>query len=97
MMSEDMYQEVRRAAEVHRQTRKHAQEFIKVYPLSSFLSSPSFLSVSPIYSFVQPGMSMIEICEGIEDTTRKLVEENGLAAGIGLIPLFLSSPSSSLI
>eukprot|EP00026_Physarum_polycephalum_P006818 Phypoly_transcript_06871.p1 GENE.Phypoly_transcript_06871~~Phypoly_transcript_06871.p1 ORF type:complete len:462 (+),score=121.79 Phypoly_transcript_06871:91-1476(+) len=59
MMSEDMYQDVRRAAEVHRQTRKYAREFIK------------------------PGMSMIEICEKIEDTTRKLVEENGLSAGIG--------------
>lgn len=58
MMSEDMYKEVRLAAEVHRQTRKYAQSFIK------------------------PGMLMTDICERIEDSTRKLIEENGLVAGM---------------
>jgi methionyl aminopeptidase len=57
MMNEDMLKDVRLAAEVHRQTRKYAQSFIK------------------------PGMLMTEICERIEDSTRKLIEENGLAAG----------------
>ncbi|CAI2180233.1 9649_t:CDS:10 [Funneliformis geosporum] len=43
------YNELRRAAEVHR----------------------------------QPGMTMIDICELIENGTRTLIEENGLEAGIG--------------
>ena len=32
---------------------------------------------------IKPGMSMIDICETIENGTRSLVEENGLEAGIG--------------
>lgn len=59
MMSEGMYQEVRRAAEVHRQTRQYMREFIK------------------------PGRSLIEIAEEIESTIRRLVEGDGLGAGIG--------------
>ncbi|CAH1764873.1 11919_t:CDS:10 [Entrophospora sp. SA101] len=55
----DGYNDIRRAAEVHRQVRKHAQKTIK------------------------PGMTMIEICELIENSTRLLIEENGLSAGIG--------------
>jgi methionyl aminopeptidase len=31
---------------------------------------------------IKPGMSMIEICEMIENGTRALIEENGLEAGI---------------
>ncbi|KAJ1565676.1 hypothetical protein HK096_000357 [Nowakowskiella sp. JEL0078] len=54
----EQYNEVRRAAEVHRQVRRYAQKVIK------------------------PGMSMIEICETIENGTRNLIEENGLQAGI---------------
>ncbi|CAJ0906179.1 11134_t:CDS:2, partial [Entrophospora sp. SA101] len=52
----DGYNDIRRAAEVHRQVRKHAQKTIK------------------------PGMTMIEICELIENSTRLLIEENGLSA-----------------
>jgi len=59
IMNEDALKDLRLAAEVHRQTRKYAQSFIK------------------------PGMLMTEICERIEDSTRKLIEENGLSAGIG--------------
>ncbi|KAI9512893.1 methionine aminopeptidase 2-like protein [Russula earlei] len=33
--------------------------------------------------FIRPGMTMTEIANGIEDTVRALVEENGLEAGIG--------------
>ncbi|CAG8465954.1 10661_t:CDS:10 [Cetraspora pellucida] len=58
-MRYDDYNDLRRAAEVHRQVRKYAQKVIK------------------------PGMTMIEICEMIENGTRTLVEENGLEAGIG--------------
>ena len=54
----DDYNDIRKAAEVHRQVRAYAQKTIK------------------------PGMSMIEICEMIENGTRALVEENGLEAGI---------------
>ncbi|KAJ3244177.1 Methionine aminopeptidase 2 [Chytriomyces hyalinus] len=54
----DEYNEVRQAAEVHRQVRAYAQQVIK------------------------PGMSMIEICETIENGTRTLIEERGLDAGI---------------
>jgi methionyl aminopeptidase len=32
---------------------------------------------------MKPGMSMIEICETIENGTRTLIEENGLQAGVG--------------
>ncbi len=55
---EDQYDELRRAAEVHRQTRKHAQSFIK------------------------PGMKIMDICNEIEATNRRLIEASGLDAGI---------------
>ncbi|ORY46004.1 peptidase M24A, methionine aminopeptidase [Rhizoclosmatium globosum] len=54
----DEYNEIRQAAEVHRQVRSYARSVIK------------------------PGMSMIEICETIENGTRNLIKENGLEAGI---------------
>ncbi|CAG9863937.1 unnamed protein product [Phyllotreta striolata] len=57
-MHNDIYNEVRLAAEAHRQTRQHIQRFIK------------------------PGMTMIEICEELENTARKLIAENGLKAGL---------------
>ncbi|TRM66130.1 methionine aminopeptidase 2-like protein [Schizophyllum amplum] len=53
------YQNIRRAAEVHRQARQYAQRTIK------------------------PGMTMTEIANLIEDSTRALVEENGLESGVG--------------
>lgn len=59
-----IFRQVRRASEVHRQTRKYANEFIK------------------------PGMTMIEICDRMENTIRKLVEESGLSAGKSF-PTFL--------
>ncbi|KAJ1562248.1 Methionine aminopeptidase 2B, partial [Cladochytrium tenue] len=55
---QDKYNDIRRAAEVHRQVRRYAQKVIK------------------------PGMSMIEICELVENGTRALIEANGLEAGI---------------
>ncbi|XP_076447932.1 methionine aminopeptidase 2-like [Babylonia areolata] len=53
-----LYQEMRQAAEAHRQTRKYMQSYIK------------------------PGMTMIEICETLENTARKLISESGLDAGL---------------
>ena len=47
--------DLRKAAECHRQVRKMAQKMIK------------------------PGMKLIDICEAIENTNRRLVEVNGLA------------------
>ncbi|KAK4875336.1 hypothetical protein RN001_011758 [Aquatica leii] len=57
-MQHDTYNEVRLAAEAHRQTRQHMQRWIK------------------------PGMTMIQICEELENTARKLIKENGLQAGL---------------
>ncbi|XP_041976582.1 methionine aminopeptidase 2 [Aricia agestis] len=57
-MHQDIYQEIRHAAEAHRQTRKHMRNWIK------------------------PGMSMIQICEELESTARRLIGEDGLKAGL---------------
>ncbi|XP_071810183.1 methionine aminopeptidase 2-like isoform X1 [Asterias amurensis] len=54
----DVYNDLRQAAEAHRQVRKHVQSFIK------------------------PGLTMIEICERLETASRKLINENGLKAGL---------------
>ena len=54
----DMYNEVRQAAEAHRQTRQYIQ------------------------SWVKPGMKMIDICEELERTSRALINESGLEAGL---------------
>lgn len=54
----EIYNEVRQAAEAHRQTRQHMQKWIK------------------------PGMTMIQICEELENTSRKLIAESGLDAGL---------------
>jgi methionyl aminopeptidase len=50
--------DLRKAAECHRQVRKMAQKMIR------------------------PGLRLIDICEAIENTNRRLVEANGLSAGI---------------
>ena len=50
--------DLRRAAECHRQVRKSAQ------------------------AMMRPGIKLVDICNHIENTNRRLVEENGLAAGI---------------
>ena len=54
----DMYNEIRQAAEAHRQTRQHIQKWVK------------------------PGMKMIDICNELESTARKLINENGLKVRI---------------
>ncbi|XP_035281940.1 methionine aminopeptidase 2 [Anguilla rostrata] len=35
-----------------------------------------------VMSWLKPGMTMIEICEKLEDCSRKLIKENGLNAGL---------------
>ncbi|CAD7699004.1 unnamed protein product [Ostreobium quekettii] len=57
-LQEDMINDARQAAEVHRQVRQYMQGYIK------------------------PGMTMVHICETLEDMVRKLIAENGLDAGI---------------
>lgn len=57
-MQQDIYQEIRHAAEAHRQTRKYMRDWIK------------------------PGMTMIQICEELETTARRLIGEDGLKAGL---------------
>jgi methionyl aminopeptidase len=58
LTQEDVYSEIRLAAEAHRQTRQYMQNYIK------------------------PGMTMIEICEELEKTSRCLIKEKGLDAGL---------------
>ncbi|CAL1527808.1 unnamed protein product [Lymnaea stagnalis] len=53
-----LYEDLRLAAEAHRQTRQYMKTVIK------------------------PGMTMLEICEELENTARKLIKENGLEAGL---------------
>ncbi|VIO87064.1 Uncharacterized protein BM_BM13981 [Brugia malayi] len=55
---EETYNDFRRAAEAHRQTRKYARSWIK------------------------PGMTMIEICERLEAHSRRMINEDGLKAGL---------------
>lgn len=54
----EIYNEIRLAAEAHRETRQYMQRWIK------------------------PGMTMIQICEELENTARRLVGEKGLEAGL---------------
>jgi methionyl aminopeptidase len=54
-----MVQDVRRAAEVHRQVRRYIQDKV-----------------------AKPGVLLSHMCETLEDTVRKLIEEKGLEAGI---------------
>ncbi|CAH1264793.1 METAP2 [Branchiostoma lanceolatum] len=54
----DLYNEIREAAEAHRQVRSHVQSFIK------------------------PGLTMIDICQRLEDASRKLINEDGLKRGL---------------
>eukprot|EP00192_Tetraselmis_astigmatica_P005919 CAMPEP_0117669894 /NCGR_PEP_ID=MMETSP0804-20121206/12410_1 /TAXON_ID=1074897 /ORGANISM="Tetraselmis astigmatica, Strain CCMP880" /LENGTH=446 /DNA_ID=CAMNT_0005478051 /DNA_START=26 /DNA_END=1366 /DNA_ORIENTATION=+ len=58
-IQEDMLEDVRQAAEVHREVRKYMQEKV-----------------------IKPGVLMSEMCETLEDTVRKLIDERGLEAGI---------------
>ncbi|CAD0198363.1 unnamed protein product [Chrysodeixis includens] len=57
-LHQDIYHEIRHAAEAHRQTRKYMRDWIK------------------------PGMTMIQICEELESTARRLIGEDGLKAGL---------------
>ena len=63
----DMYNEIRQAAEAHRQTRQHIQKWVK------------------------PGMTMIDICNELESTARKLINENGLQVTIFVFTSLLIS------
>lgn len=58
-LNSDMYNQVRRAAEVHRQVRQYAQE-----------------------ELIKPGVKLIDMCNGIEQLNKRLVQENGLIQGI---------------
>ncbi|KAI6218790.1 Methionine aminopeptidase 2 [Aphelenchoides besseyi] len=55
---EDMYNDLRRAAESHRQTRKY------------------------LHSWLKPGMKMFDICERLEEHSRRMIGEDGLKAGL---------------
>eukprot|EP00735_Rhodelphis_limneticus_P008854 TRINITY_DN2328_c0_g2::TRINITY_DN2328_c0_g2_i1::g.20799::m.20799 TRINITY_DN2328_c0_g2::TRINITY_DN2328_c0_g2_i1::g.20799 ORF type:complete len:650 (-),score=203.54,sp/Q56Y85/MAP22_ARATH/71.98/0.0,Peptidase_M24/PF00557.19/2e-40,zf-B_box/PF00643.19/0.032,zf-B_box/PF00643.19/3.3e-05,SAM_2/PF07647.12/1.2e-05,SAM_1/PF00536.25/0.00034,SAM_PNT/PF02198.11/0.12 TRINITY_DN2328_c0_g2_i1:487-2436(-) len=58
-VEENIYTELRQAAEVHRQVRQYM-----------------------VRNVIRPGISMTELCEKLEDCTRRIIAENGLEAGI---------------
>jgi methionyl aminopeptidase len=35
-----------------------------------------------IRQWIKPGLTMLEICQELEDTSRKMIEEDGLKAGL---------------
>ena len=48
-----------------------------------FLTGFNHLQVRKyVRSIIKPGMLVIEICETLENTVRRLISENGLQAGI---------------
>ena len=51
---------------------------IRVHYLSLTLSRQTR---KHIQRWLRPGMKLIDVCEHLEDTARKLVEENGLKSG----------------
>ncbi|GMH44955.1 hypothetical protein BSKO_12912 [Bryopsis sp. KO-2023] len=55
----DMINDIREAAEVHRQVRKYMMKEV-----------------------IKPGVKMITMCETLENTVRKLIDERGLQAGV---------------
>lgn len=57
-IEQSIYNDMRQAAEVHRQVRRYIRNYAK------------------------PGMRMIDICETLEDMVRRLIDANGLNAGI---------------
>ena len=35
-----------------------------------------------VQSWIKPGLTMVEICERLEDCSRRMIKENGLQAGL---------------
>lgn len=58
-MHEDLYNDVRIAAEAHRQTRHYIRRDI-----------------------IKPGVKLIDLCNNLENTARRLIKENGLESGL---------------
>lgn len=75
---EQMYQEARIAAEAHRQVLILIILRLK-YLNWLFCNSQTR---QHIQRWIKPGMTMIEICEELENTARKLIVENGLKSGL---------------
>ena len=57
-LEENLYNEARQCAEVHREVRQYISEWVK------------------------PGMKYIDVCETLENSVRRLIEERGLEAGV---------------
>ena len=57
-LEENLYNEARQCAEVHREVRQYISDWVK------------------------PGMKYIDVCETLENSVRKLIEERGLEAGV---------------
>lgn len=57
-------------------------ESVTRLPILKFIPPLTFQTRKHIQKWVKPGMTMIEICEELENTARKLIAENGLKAGL---------------
>ena len=86
-MEQDMVNEVRQAAEVHRQVLSSSAS-----AAVAFYGFPDHWQRAPEHGCLQvrayirgiakPGIAMTELCEKLEDSVRQLIAENGLEAGI---------------
>ena len=101
---EDMYADLRRAAEAHRQTRAYMRERIKPGSLSllatrysclsfyshiycvlcrmhTYVCSTTYIPISNSTMF-PVGIKLIDLCEELEGIARKLINEQGIEAGL---------------
>lgn len=72
---DDQIQELREAAEAHRQVR-----CCRCYPVVTLVKSgvPNYCQVRKhVQSFIKPGMLMTDICERLENASRALIDESG--------------------
>lgn len=77
----DMYNEIRCAAEAHRQTRQYIQRWVKPGEFQVDRSSQVYPLL--LFQWFRPlGMKMIDICTELETTARRLIKEQGLDAGL---------------
>ena len=86
-MEHAIINEVRQAAEVHRQVQAQAscvQWLQYCRPPRQLLRGTTWLLQVRTYirGLAKPGIAMTELCEKLEDSVRRLISENGLEAGI---------------
>ena len=77
----DIYSDIRRAAEAHRCVCVCVCVCGRVAKSNNFMFCSFRQTRKHIQKFIKPGMRLIDVCERIENTARKLVGECGLEAG----------------